>query len=139
MAKSYWLLKTEPGTFRYAQLEKEGRTNWNGVRNFQARNFLKQAAVGDMALIYHSGEDKAVVGLAQVTRAAYPDVDPEKTGDWVQIDLAPVRAFSSPVALREIKSTAKLKDLLLIKQSRLSVMPVSAPHFEILCQMGDSL
>ncbi len=137
MVHSYWLLKTEPHTYHFSQLIQDKKTNWNGVRNFQARNYLKQAQVGDQALIYHSGDDKAVIGLAEVIRAHYADPDPEKPGDWVQIDLAPVRAFARPIPLSEMKSQPCLKDLVLIKQSRLSVMPVSQPHFELICHLGD--
>ncbi len=129
---SYWLLKTEPSTYSFSQLLKDGKTNWNGVRNFQARNFLKQIKAGDRVLIYHSGDDRAVVGIAQVSKEAYPDPDPKKPGDWVQIDLKPVTKFKIPVSLKEIKSTAQLKDLLLIKQGRLSVMPITKIHYEVL-------
>ncbi len=90
---------------------------------------------GDLAIIYHSGDEKAAVGIAEVIREAYPDIDPEG-GDWVQVDIKPVQAFINSVKLSEIKSTTSLKDLLLIKQSRLSVMPVSAAHFKTLRAMG---
>ena len=136
MVKSYWLLKTEPETYHFSQLIEDGKTNWNGVRNFQARNFLRQAQVGDRALIYHSGKDKAVIGVAEVARAAYPDVDPKKPGDWVQIDLVPLQAFERAIPLSELKANPKLKDLILIKQSRLSVMPVLAADYQLLCKLG---
>jgi predicted RNA-binding protein with PUA-like domain len=134
----YWLFKTEPETYSFDELLKDGKTNWNGVRNFQARNFLMKAAKGDRALIYHSGDDKSVVGIAQVIKSAYPDPDPEQKGDWVQIDLRPVEKLDRPVPLKEIKSTTALSDLLLIKQSRLSCMPISAKHFETLVKMSRS-
>jgi predicted RNA-binding protein with PUA-like domain len=133
---SYWLFKSEPETYSFAQLQKDGKTNWDHVRNFQARNFLRQVAKGDLALIYHSGDDKAVVGLAQVVREAYPDPDPEQKGDWVQIDLKPVEALAQPVTLKEIKSTAALATLPLIKQSRLSCMPITKAHFDTLLKLG---
>ena len=136
MVKSYWLLKTEPETYQFSQLIEDGKTNWNGVRNFQARNYLKQAQVGDRTLIYHSGGDKAVIGVAEVIRAAYPDLDPEKAGEWVQIDLAPAQSFTRAVKLAELKAHPALQDLILIKQSRLSVMPVTHPHFDLICQLG---
>jgi predicted RNA-binding protein with PUA-like domain len=132
----YWLFKTEPETYSFAQLLKDGKTNWNGVRNFQARNFLMKAEKGDQALIYHSGDDKCVVGIAKVIKSAYPDPDPEKSGDWVQIDLAPVEPFHRSIPLKEIKATPALADLLLIKQSRLSCMPVTAKQFETLVKLG---
>lgn len=133
---NYWLFKSEPGTYSFSQLQKDGKTNWNGVRNFQARNFLQQVKAGDRALIYHSGDDKAVVGIAKVVRAAYPDPDPKKPGEWVQIDLAPEKALH-PVTLKEMKATPSLADLLLIKQSRLSCMPISAKDFERIVKMGE--
>ncbi len=136
MAPTYWLLKTEPETYSFAQLQKDKKTNWNGVRNFQARNYLKGAKAGERVLIYHSGGDKAVVGIAEVVRAAYPDPDPETKGDWVQIDLKPLEALPRPVTLQEIKATASLATLPLIKQSRLSCMPITAGHFETLVKMS---
>lgn len=132
---SYWLLKTEPGTYSYAQLLKDRRTNWNDVRNFQARNYLRQIARGDLALIYHSGDDKAVVGVSRIVKEAYPDIDPEG-GDWVQVDLEPTEAFVTPVPLKTIKAEKSLADLPLIKQSRLSVMPISAAHYQKLRKLG---
>ena len=136
MSPTYWLLKTEPETYHFSQLIRDGKTNWDHVRNFQARNYLRQAQVGDRALIYHSGGEKAVVGIAEVVRSHYPDPDPEKAGDWVQIDLAPVTALSRPITLAELKANPELKDLILIKQSRLSVMPVTPAHFKIIHQLG---
>lgn len=133
---SHWLLKTEPETFSFDQLIKDQKTHWNGVRNFQARNFLKQASLGDWVLIYHSGDERAAVGLAQVVREAYPDLDPDKPGEWVQIDIEVVKRFTHPVELKRIKAEPRLKELLLIRQSRLSVMPVSQEHFDILLEMA---
>jgi predicted RNA-binding protein with PUA-like domain len=132
----YWLLKTEPETYSLSQLQKDSRTGWNGVRNFQARNFLKEAQPGDLALVYHSGDERAVVGIAQVTRSAYPDPDPKKPGEWVQIEIQFLKVLPKPVDLKTIKATSELKDLLLIKQSRLSVMPVSEKHYRVLLKMG---
>lgn len=126
---AYWLLKTEPSTYSIDQLKSDKRTHWDQVRNFQARNFLRQAKVGDLALIYHSNDDKAVVGVAKVVREAYPDIDPEG-GNWSQIDIAFVQKLERPVPLAEIKSTPALKDIPLIRQSRLSCMPVTAGHFK---------
>jgi predicted RNA-binding protein with PUA-like domain len=136
MKPSFWLLKTEPGTYSFSQLLKDGKTNWNGVRNFQARNNLKSIKKGDIALIYHSGDDKSVVGVARVVREAYPDPDPKKKGDWVQVDLEPVEALKEPVALAELKATRELKDLPLIKQSRLSVMQITGDHYKRILKLG---
>jgi len=137
MSKTYWLLKTEPSTYSFEQLLKDKKTNWNGVRNFQARNYLKAVKKGDLALIYHSGDTKAVVGVAKVTQEAYSDPDPKKSGDWVQVDLEPVKALGRPVSLAEIKTTSKLADLPLIKQSRLSVMPITGPHYDTIVKLGE--
>lgn len=133
---SRWLLKTEPHTYGFDRLLKEGKTNWDGVRNFQARNYLRQVSRGDLVIIYHSGDEKSAVGVAQVIREAYPDPDPEKAGDWVQIDLKPVEKFVRAVTLQEIKRTPALSGLPLIRQSQLSCMPVSVEAFEILARMG---
>jgi predicted RNA-binding protein with PUA-like domain len=135
---SYWLMKTEPETYSFSQLQKDGKTNWSGVRNFQARSHLNKIARGDLVLIYHSGDDKAVVGVARVTREAYPDPDPRKPGDWVQVDIEPVEAVKQPVTLKEIKASPKFKDLILVRQSRLSVMPISAAHYQALLKMGNA-
>jgi predicted RNA-binding protein with PUA-like domain len=136
MSKSYWLLKTEPETYHFNQMVQDKKTNWNGVRNFQARNYLRSIQVGDLALIYHSGDERAVVGIAEVIKAGYPDLDPKKPGDWVQVDLKPVKSFPAPVQLAEIKQTPALADMPLLKQSRLSVMPITQKNFELLLKMG---
>ncbi|MEW6058197.1 MAG: EVE domain-containing protein [Bdellovibrionota bacterium] len=135
MAASYWLLKTEPSTYSFDQLMKDKRTNWNGVRNYQARNHLKKMAKGDFALIYHSGDEKAVVGVAKVVREAYADIDPEG-GDWAQVDIEGGKKLKTPVSLSLIKQTKALSDLPLIKQSRLSVMPVTEMHYQLLLDLG---
>lgn len=137
MTTSYWLLKSEPETYSFSRLEKEKRTNWNEVRNFQARNFLKSVKENDIALIYHSGDEKAVVGIAKCIREGYPDIDKEDGKEWVQIDLAPVRALHSPVRLATIKTTPALKEIPLIRQSRLSVMPITKTHFETLLKLSE--
>lgn len=133
---AYWLFKTEPETYSFDTLKKEKKTNWNNVRNFQARNFLREAKKDDLALIYHSGDGKEIVGIAKVIKEAYPDIDPETPGEWVQIDLGYVSHFDRPVTLAEIKKTKALAELKLIKQSRLSCMPVSKAHFDLIVKMG---
>lgn len=133
---NYWLLKTEPSTYSFSQLLKDKKTNWNGVRNFQARNNLRKIQKGDVALIYHSGDDKAVVGISRVIKEAYPDIDKENAGDWVQVDLEPAGELKQQVTLSEIKATKELSDIPLIRQSRLSVMPISKKHFDVICALG---
>lgn len=135
---SYWLLKTEPETFSFEQLIHDKKTFWNGVRNFQARNFLRQASVGDFVIIYHSGEERAAVGIAKVVREAYPDLDHKKPGDWVQIDVEALRSLPRPLKLSEIKEDSRFSDLLLVRQSRLSVMPISQQHFELILELASS-
>ena len=131
----YWLVKQEPEAYSWATFAKEGRTAWTGVRNFQARNNLRQMKKGDLVLFYHSVSEKQVVGLARVAREAYPD--PTATeGDWSCVDLVPAKALNQPVGLDAIKADAKLKDLPLLKQSRLSVMPLAQPAFERLLELG---
>jgi predicted RNA-binding protein with PUA-like domain len=133
-----WLLKSEPEVYSIDQLQKDKKTNWDHIRNFQARNYLRQMKKGDTALIYHSGDERQVVGIAEVIREAYPDLDQDygPEGDWSQVDLKFVKKFPKPVTLAVIKATPSLKDLPLIKQSRLSTMPISEKHFETLCKLG---
>jgi predicted RNA-binding protein with PUA-like domain len=136
MAQQYWLLKTEPSTYSFETLMKDGKTNWNGVRNFQARKFLQAAKKGDLALIYHSGEDKAVVGIAEVSKEGYADIDEEDGSEWTQIDLKKHARLKKPVTLAQIKATPALKDMKLVKQSRLSCMPVEAKEYALILKMG---
>lgn len=133
---SYWLLKTEPSVYSFEHLLSEKRTNWDRVRNFQARNFLKCVKKGDRALIYHSGEVKSVVGLAECIREGYPDIEKEDGKEWVQIDLEAKGMLPNPVPLTRIKATSELKDLPLIRHTRLSVMPVTADQFKTLLELA---
>jgi predicted RNA-binding protein with PUA-like domain len=133
----FWLLKTEPETYAFEQLAKDRCTNWNNVRNFQARNYLRRMKHGDIALIYHSGETKAVVGLARIIKVAYPDVDAEDPGtEWVQVDIEYIEPFTTSVPLARLKATTELAELMLIRQSRLSVMPVLEPHYRKIRELG---
>jgi len=133
----FWLLKSEPETYSFEQLKRDGRTHWNDVRNFQARNYLRRMKLGDIALIYHSGDDKSVVGVAEVVKTAYPDPDPsDPKTEWVQVDIKHLRPFKTPVALSTLKSTPALQTLMLIKQSRLSVMPVEEAHYRCILELG---
>lgn len=135
-----WLLKTEPETYSFGQLLVEKRTNWNGVRNFQARNFLKNSQIGDRVLIYHSGDQKAVVGMAKVIREAYPDPDLIKPGQWFQIDIEVIQPLKSPIHLHELKKNKSLSRLLLFKNPRLSVIPLEKNDFETILKMsGETL
>lgn len=137
MPVHYWLLKTEPETYSFDRLLKDKKTNWNDVRNYQARNFLREIKKGDLTVIYHSGDDKAVVGVAECVKEGYPDIDSDDGSEWVQIDIAPVKPLKAPVSLATIKSTAALKEMPLIRQSRLSVMPITKAHYETLLKLGE--
>ena len=126
--KNYWLVKSEPNAYSWSDLVKEKKTSWTGVRNFTARNNLRSMRVGDEVLFYHSVTDKAVVGVAKVVRAAYPDPT-AKEGDWSAVDLAPIKPLRDPVALDQIKARRQLKDISLVRQSRLSVHRLSAEEY----------
>lgn len=128
MAKNYWLVKQEPESYAWAQFVKDGRAAWTGVRNFQARNNLRAMKKGDAILYYHSVSEKQAVGVAKVLKEAYPD--PTATeGDWSAVDLAPVKALAVPVTLDAVKADGVLKDMVLVKNSRLSVQPVTEAQF----------
>jgi predicted RNA-binding protein with PUA-like domain len=129
MARSHWLVKSEPSTYAWSRLVKDGRTVWDGVRNPLARQHLAAMREGDLVLYYHSNVGKEVVGIARVARESYPDPK-DASGKWLAVDLEPVRPLAEPVTLAAIKDDGKLAGLALIKQSRLSVMPVSKAHFE---------
>ena len=133
--KSFWLVKQEPSSYSWSDLVADGETSWTGVRNFSARNNLRKMRTNDEVLFYHSGEEKAVVGIARVTRTAYPD-STAKEGDWSTVDLAAVKPLARPVTLREIKANSRLKGILLVRQSRLSVMPLAEPEFREIVNMG---
>jgi len=130
----YWLLKSDPESYSFQDLVRDKRTSWDGVRNYQARNFLKAMKKGDLAFIYHSQEEKSIVGTAWITRPASPD-PADKTGEWVVVDLEVERSAKHPVTLEFIKKDSLLKAMPLVKQSRLSVMPVSAPQAKRLIQL----
>ncbi len=133
--KNFWLVKQEPSSYSWSDFVAEGQTAWTGVRNFAARNNLGKMQKGDEVLFYHSGEEKAVIGLAKVTRTAYPDPI-AKEGDWSAVDLAAVKPLRRPVTLREIKANSRLKGIPLVRQSRLSVMPLSEAEFREITGMG---
>jgi len=133
--KNFWLVKQEPSDYSWSDFVDDGSTSWTGVRNFAARNHLRRMAKGDEVLFYHSGEEKSVVGIATVTRAAYRDTT-AKEGDWSAVDLAPLKASPKPVTLAEIKAKPELKNIALVRQSRLSVMPLGKKEFELILRMG---
>jgi predicted RNA-binding protein with PUA-like domain len=131
----YWLLKSEPYKYSWENLEQDGKTFWDGVRNFQARNNLKAMKQGDYALFYHSNEGKEIVGIAKIIGEAYQDPTTEDA-NWVAVDVAPVSKLKQPVSLETIKSHPVLQNMALVKQSRLSVCPVTKQEFEVICQLG---
>ena len=133
---NYWIVKSEPEAYSWAQLVKDGVTAWTGVRNFAARNHLRAMKSGDHVFFYHSGEEKSVVGLAQVVKEAYPDPTAME-GDWSCVDLAPARALAKPVTLAEIKADKILKEMVLARQSRLSVSPVKEAEFKRLLKLAE--
>ena len=134
---NHWLVKQEPEKYPWAQFVKDKGTYWDGVRNYQARNNLRAMKTGDLVLYYHSVSEKAVVGVAKVTREAYPD--PTATeGDWSVVDLNPVQAVVVAVTLAQIKADAKLAGMGLLKQSRLSVSPLSAAEFKRVLKLGNT-
>jgi len=134
---AYWLVKSEPSSYSWEQLVKDGRTFWSGVRNFQASSHLKAMKNGDRAFFYHSGEDKAVVGIAEIVKEYYPD-HTDESGKFGMVDVIPVAALPKPVTLAQIKAEPKLKDLALVRQSRLSVMPIDEKSWKLICAMGGS-
>lgn len=127
MARSYWLVKSEPSTYGWERFVAEGGTRWDGVRNPAARRNLAEMKRGDPVLFYHSGEGKEVVGLARVAREAYPDPADER---WLAVDLEPVRALARAVPLAELKTDRALAKLPMLRQPRLSVVPLTGPEFE---------
>lgn len=135
MARAFWLAKSEPGTYSWDELVADGGTWWDGVRNSQARNNMRAMKKGELVLFYHSGSDPGVVGVARVTRQAYPDptTDDER---WVVVDLEPVIALKSSVPLKQIKADPRLRGMVLVRQSRLSVMPVERAHFDRILSLG---
>jgi predicted RNA-binding protein with PUA-like domain len=131
----HWLVKSEPFKYSWEKFNKDGRTFWDGVRNYQARNNLREMNEGDLVLFYHSNEGKNVVGIAKVVKEAYQDPTTDDT-NWVVVDLSPVEALKNPVSLEQIKAEQSLKDISLIRQGRLSVMPLKAEEFDKILEMG---
>ena len=136
MTKQFWLVKSEPETYSWEALVKEGKTAWTGVRNFAARNHLRAMKASDTVFYYHSGEEKQIVGLARVEREAYSDPTAAE-GDWSCVDLAAVKPLKRPVSLAEIKADKTLKDMPLVRISRLSVSPVTKEQAERLLKLAE--
>ena len=132
---SAWLVKSEPETYSWDDLVREGRTSWTGVRNYAARIHLNAMRAGDPVLYYHSGEGRCIVGLARVTKAAFPDPTADEEG-WVAVELAPVKPLPQPVTLAQIKADAALKDMALVRLGRLSVQPVRPAEFTRVQKVG---
>ena len=130
-----WLVKSEPSTYSWDRLVKEKRARWDGVRNHQAAANLKAMKKGDRVFFYHSNEGLEIVGIAEVSKTAYPDPS-DKTGKFVMVDLVPVQPFKTPVTLAQIKDDATLNHIALVKNSRLSVQPVDAAAFKLICKLG---
>jgi predicted RNA-binding protein with PUA-like domain len=131
----YWLMKSEPDTYGWDKLVKDGRGSWDGVRNWTARGNLKAMKKGDRAFFYHSNIGKEIVGVMEIVREAYPDKT-DDTGRWVMVDVVPVAPAKTPVTLEQIKADKRFADLALVKYARLSVQPVSAAHWKTLCKLA---
>jgi predicted RNA-binding protein with PUA-like domain len=132
---AYWLFKTEPGDYSWDEFVADGRTEWDGVKNHQAAANMRAMKVGDKAYFYRSLKNPAVIGIMEVVREAYPDPD-DRTGKFVRVDVAPVAPLPSEVPLAAIKADGRLDELALVRQSRLSVMPVSDEHWAIIDELA---
>jgi len=132
---NHWLVKSEPFKYSWEKFNEDGRTFWDGVRNYQARNNLKAMKEGDLVLFYHSNEGKNVVGIAKVVREFYQDPTIDDA-NWVVVDLSPVESLKNPVSLEQIKAEPSLTDISLVRQGRLSVMPLKATEFDKILEMG---
>ena len=132
----HWLVKSEPVKYSWEKFNQDGRTHWDGVRNFQARNNLRAMKEGDLVLYYHSNEGKAVVGVAKVVKECYQDPTTEDP-NWVVVDLSPVETLKTPVTLEQIKADPQLKDIGLVRQGRLSVMGLKREEFDRILELGN--
>jgi len=132
---NYWLAKSDPDTYGWSDLVRDGRTSWDGVRNYKARNYIRAMKPGDQVLFYHSGEEKSVVGAMKVLSAAYPDRTAEEE-IWSAIDVAPAWTLKKPVALSTIKAEPALREIHLVRVARLSVMPLEKEEFRTIVSLG---
>lgn len=133
---NYWLIKSEPHTYSFAQMKSDKKTMWDGVRNYQARNFMKEMRKGDIALFYHSGKDRQVVGEVEIVKEFYQDPTTEDT-NWVVVDVKYKRTLTNPVNLADIKSKKELSEMHLVRNSRLSVSSVSKKEYESIIKMSE--
>jgi predicted RNA-binding protein with PUA-like domain len=133
---NHWLVKSEPEKYSWEKFNEDRSTHWDGVRNYQARNNLREMKQGDLVLFYHSNEGKAVVGIAKVIKEFYQDPTTEDP-NWVVVDLKVVQSFNKPVTLAEIKADEQLQNVSLVRQGRLSVMPLKAEEFDRIVALGD--
>lgn len=131
---NYWLLKTEPSTFSWDDLVRDKKTGWDGVRNFQARNNLRTMKKGDLAFIYHSMDEKSIIGIAKITKENYPD---PSDNDWVAVEIAPVKKLKKSISLAQIKGDKRFTNMVLVKSSRLSVQPVQAVEFDQIVALSE--
>ena len=136
MKKNYWLLKSEPDAWSWDNQVKEGASMWDGVRNYQARNNLKEMKKNDLCFFYHSVTERSIVGIVKVVKEYYPDPT-DKTGRFVVVDVKAIKKLKNPVSLDQIKENNKLQDIALVKQSRLSVMPLKKTEWEIIIKMSN--
>jgi predicted RNA-binding protein with PUA-like domain len=134
---NYWIVKSEPEAYSWAQFMKDGKTVWTGVRNFAARNNLRAMKSGDRVFFYHSGGEKSVVGLARVAKEFHPDTTADE-GDWSVVDLVPEKALGKPVTLAQIKADKTLREMKLVMQSRLSVSPMTEAQFRRLLELAET-
>ena len=132
---NYWIIKSEPFKYSWEQFTKDGKTFWDGVRNYQARNNLREMKKGDLVLFYHSNEGKEVVGIAKVVKEFYQDPTTDDV-NWVVVDLSPVESLKNPVTLEKIKADDRLQNISLVKQGRLSVMGLKAEEFDRILELG---
>lgn len=132
---NYWLVKTEPDSYSWSDLVKDKKTIWDGVRNFQARSNMKKMAKGDIVFIYHTGDEKAIIGQAQVTKSAFPD---PKDAEWSVVELSAGKALKKPVSLAQIKSDKRLSEMVLVRASRLSVQPVKPSEFDLIIGLSEA-
>jgi predicted RNA-binding protein with PUA-like domain len=131
---NYWLVKTEPETYSWDHLVKEKKGTWDGVRNFQARSHMKGMQKGDKVFVYHTGEEKSIIGIAKVVKEHYPE---PKDPDWVAVDLSPEKKLKKAIALSQVKSDKRLADMVLVRASRLSVQPVKEQEFNLIVSLSE--
>ena len=131
----HWLMKSEPSAYSWEQFLKDKKSGWTGVRNFQARNNMQAMKLGEEAFFYHSNEGREIVGIMKVSKLYYPDPTDE-TGKFGMVEVTPVKTLKTPVTLEAIKGHPKLKDMALLKQSRLSISPVTVEEWSVICKLG---